>query len=157
MNLTRREKLTVMAGGISLAIFFLLVGVIGPTLRHRATLSAEVNRKDAELREIYAVAAKLRTTAAQSERSAAGEFNLMGYIEDTTTKLGIKDKIEYMKPIGLDAGYEIKLNGIYTEDLVTILYGLKTAPTTITVTRRNLRRVDQSRNMDVIIQVKGSV
>lgn len=157
MKLTQREKLTVMAGGAFLAIFILLVGVVGPTLRHRAALNAEVSRKDAELRQIYAVAARLRTTAAQNDRAAAGEFNLMGYIEETTAKLGIKDKIEYMKPVGLDGGYEIKLNGIYTEDLVTILYGLKTAPQNIAVTRLNLRRVDQSRSMDVIIQVKGNV
>ncbi|OPZ57949.1 MAG: hypothetical protein BWY87_01554 [Deltaproteobacteria bacterium ADurb.Bin510] len=132
----------------------LLVGVIGPTVRHRAELKAAIVRKDAELRQAYELSAQIRAAGLLSGRKAGGDFNLMGFVEETAAGLGIKDRIEYMKPIGANAGFEIKLNGIYTEDLVAILFGLKNAPGAVTVTRLSLRRVEQSRNMDVTLQVK---
>ncbi len=156
MKLNPRERLVVIGGGAVLAIFVLLVGIVGPTLRLRSDLSASVSRKDGELKQAYVLAAGIRAADRTGARKATGGFNLMGYFEETAAGLGIKDKIEYMKPIGTSAGLEIKLNGIYTEDLVAILYGLKSAPGAVTVTRLSLRRVEQAKNMDVTLQVKSN-
>jgi len=160
MKIAKREKLFVIGGGIFIAVFVLIVGIIMPLLHHRVALTNSIVAKDQQLKTVYDLSAKI-SALERANRASSGmqkNFTLFGFLEDLAKKQGINERIEYMKPVagGADGAesIEVRIKGIYEEELIGLLYGVETCPTPLRIKRLNLRRVDKDKNLDVTFQVQ---
>ncbi len=161
MKITRREKLFLWGGGLFVGLFILVAGIVMPAINTRDALEQEMTGKDAQLREVYALAGKIKAAEKlhnSSRRSGAKDFTLFGYLEELAGTLGVKDQIEYMKPLGDSSrasgeSVEIKINAIYVEDLIGLMHGIQNCPCSLEVRRLNIRRMDRNKNIDVTFQV----
>jgi hypothetical protein len=90
--------------------------------------------------------------------SGLANFTLFGFLEDLAARGRIKDRIEYMKPVTEAAGsslesVELRIRGIYQEDLITLLYEIQRCPYSLSIKRINIRRMEKENNLDVTFQV----
>jgi hypothetical protein len=83
---------------------------------------------------------------------------LFGYLEELSAQLKINDRIEYMKPITdttevARESVEVKIRGLYQEDLIGLLFGIENTPHPVKIKRLNLKKMDKDGNLDVTFQV----
>ncbi len=160
-GLTRREQLVLLAVAVCIGLFIIVGGILSPALSYRAKLEKSVVTHDDQLRRIYEIGAQIKAAKGSSANAGSAglaNFTLFGFLEDLAAKGMIKERIEYMKPVGDAAGsvkesVEIKIRAIYQEDLITLLYEIERCPYGLTIKRMNVRRMEKENNLDVIIQV----
>jgi hypothetical protein len=159
-RLSPRERYIVMGGTAFVIVFILLAGIIGPLLHYRSSLEKSVADKDTQLRKVYAMSATIRGLQASNTAGNAGNkpFTLFGYLEELSAQLRINDRIEYMKPItdtteAHRESVEVKIRGIYQEDLIGLLFGIENTPYPVKIKRLNLKKVEKDGNLDVTFQV----
>jgi len=160
-GLAPRERLIVIGGAVFVSVFILVAGIIGPLIHYKSTLEKSFVSKDAELRKIYPMAATIRSLQAASGSGAAlgnKQFTLFGYLEELSVQLKINDRIEYMKPItdtteAARESVEVKIRGLYQEDLIGLLFGIENTPHPVKIKRLNLKKMDKEGNLDVTFQV----
>ncbi|HDP25853.1 MAG TPA: hypothetical protein ENN34_10475 [Deltaproteobacteria bacterium] len=159
--LSRRERLILLAGAITIGIFVLVVFIINPLLDTRVALTKAVASKEIQLGNVYQLSEEIRLSS-RSEAAAANvqdkNFNLFSFLEQLAVSLEISDRIEYMKPIR-EAGeasresVEVKIRGLYQEDLLGLLYGIENVPHALQIKRLNLKRLEREGILDVTFQV----
>ncbi|MDI9541580.1 MAG: type II secretion system protein GspM [Pseudomonadota bacterium] len=66
-NLSKREKLVLIAAGAALGVFILLAGIVFPMMEYKDRLAAAVNAKDAQLRRVYELSSQIRAAGAGSK------------------------------------------------------------------------------------------
>ena len=160
-GLAPRERLIVIGGAVFVSVFILLAGIIGPLMHYKSNLEKSFVSKDAQLRKIYTMSAVIRGLQATSASSAAlgnKQFTLFGYLEELSAQLKINDRIEYMKPItdtteAARESVEVKIRGLYQEDLIGLLFGIENTPHPVKIKRLNLKKMDKEGNLDVTFQV----
>jgi hypothetical protein len=161
INLSKREKAILTAGAVFIGLFILVVGIIMPLSGYRNDLDKSIKSKDSQLRLIYELSAGIKSF---EDATKAGKgvdnkgFTLFGFLEELASGLGINERIEYMKPISDTAGQsresvEVKIRGIYQEDLIGLLHGIENCPSPLRIKRLNIRRVERDKNLDVTFQV----
>ena len=99
--LSPREQITVIVGGLAVAIFLLLQLVFLPTFDRVSRLRASVKGKEISFVELNTIAAQYKaiSTGKQNEGRSRGEsFSLFSVLEKFATESGLMDKIEYMRP-----------------------------------------------------------
>jgi type II secretory pathway component PulM len=161
MRLSPRERLIVAGGAVFVALFILIAGIIGPLVHAKASLEKSIISKDAQLKKIYVMSANIRGIESVSKGDASSrnkQFTLFGYLEELSTQLGINDRIEYMKPISdvTEANHEsveVKMRGLFQEDLIGLLFGIENNPYPLKIKRLSLKRVDKDGNLDVTFLV----
>ncbi len=160
-RLSPRERVIVAAGTAFVAVFILLAGIIGPLLHYQGSLEKSVAARDAELRKVYTMSATIRglQQAGKADPGAGGKpFTLFGFLEELAASLSINDRIEYMKPVtdSSEAGHEsveVKIRGLFQEDLIGLLYGIESTPYPVKIKHLTIRRQDKDGNIDVTFQV----
>jgi len=161
INLSKREKLILLGGGIFVAVFILVAGIIIPLSDYRSDVKSAIRSKDAQLRSVYDLSAGIKAAEAAARKAGKVDvkgFTLFGFLEELASKSGVNDRIEYMKPISDAAeltreSVEVKIRGIYQEDLISLLYGIEQCRTPLRIKRLNIRRVERENNLDVTFQV----
>ncbi len=86
------------------------------------------------------------------------QFTLFGYLEELSAQLKINDRIEYMKPItdtteAARESVEVKIRGLYQEDLIGLLFGIENTQHPVKIKRLNLKKMEKDGNIDVTFQV----
>jgi hypothetical protein len=160
-GLAPRERLIVIGGAVFVAVFILLAGIIGPLMHYKSSLEKTFITKDAQLRKVYAMSASIRGLQASSPPGALmgnKQFTLFGFLEELSVQLKINDRIEYMKPItdtteATRESVEVKIRGLYQEDLIGLLFGIENTPHPVKIKRLNLKKMDKEGNLDVTFQV----
>jgi len=161
INLSKREKVILLSGGIFVAAFILIVGIIMPLSDYRADTNKAIRSKDAQLRKIFELSAGIKAVEKSTRTGRKIDdkgFTLFGFLEELASKSGVNDRIEYMKPISDAAelsreSVEVKIRGIYQEDLISLLYGIENCRSPLRIKRLNIRRVERDKNIDVTVQV----
>jgi hypothetical protein len=159
-KLSKREKLYLFAGGAFALVFVLVVFIMLPLGKFNSRMEKNIDIKEKQLKKVYEISSKIQEIDAANAHSKAarGNFTVFGYLEDLAEKRNIKGKIEYMKPVA-SAGnereaVEIRLKGVFEEELIGFLYGIDTSPTPLKVNRFNLRKSEKDKNLDVTFQVQ---
>jgi hypothetical protein len=160
-GLAPRERIIVIGGAIFVSVFILLAGIIGPLVHYKSSLEKSFVVKDAQLRKVYAMSASIRGLQAASPSGALignKQFTLFGFLEELSAQLKINDRIEYMKPItdtteANRESVEVKIRGLYQEDLIGLLFGIENTSHPIKIKRLNLKKMDKEGNIDVTFQV----
>jgi hypothetical protein len=159
-KLSKREKQYLLAGCAFAILFILIVFIMLPLGKLNAKMEKNIDIKERQLKKVYEVSSRIKAIEAANANSqtARGDFTVFGYLEDLAEKRNIKNKIEYMKPVA-SAGnereaVEIRIKGIFEEDLIGFLYGIDSSPTPLKVNRFNLRKSEKDKNLDVTFQVQ---
>jgi hypothetical protein len=160
-GLAPRERLIVIGGAAFVGVFILLAGIIGPLIHYKSNLEKSFVSKDAQLRKIYTMSASIRglqATSALSDALGNKQFTLFGFLEELSAQLKINDRIEYMKPITdttevARESVEVKIRGLFQEDLIGLLFGIENTAHPIKIKRLNLKKMDKEGNLDVTFQV----
>ena len=162
MKFSKREKLLIGLGALFVAAFILVAGVLIPLIENRKDLAEVVISQDSQLKKVYELSAKIRFVQNLSKKSSGvatdKNFTLFGFLEELGKELGINDRIEYMKPIGDVSGsskesVELKIRGIYQDDLIGLLYGIDSCPFNLRIKRLNIKRIERDKNLDITFQV----
>ncbi|MGO9145867.1 MAG: type II secretion system protein GspM [Desulfomonilia bacterium] len=160
-TLSPRERLIVIGGTVFLVVFILLAGIIGPLVHYKSILEKSLASNDTQLKKIYALSANIKGLQAVASISAVSgnkQFTLFGYLEELAAQLRINDRIEYMKPItdtteANRESVEVKIRGLYLEDLIGLLFGIENTPYPVKIKRLNLKKQEKDGNLDVTFQV----
>lgn len=160
MDLSKRERIVISAGGGIVAVFFFVVWVFLPVIHHRSGVDESILLKNKEITKAYELSSEIKAaqrTLSGVDASRTKGGSLFGYMEDLSERLNIKEYIEYMKPVGGGSSskevVEIRIRGIYEDDLINLLYGIDTGPMSMKIKRLNIRRVDGEGNLDITFQV----
>jgi len=160
MGLSPRERSVVIGGTVFVAVFILIFGIIGPLLHARMSLNKAIASNDQQLRKIYVMSAGIRGIEAGSKMDVSRNkrFTLFSYLEELSKQLRISDRIEYMKPISDTAeanreSVEVKIRGLYQDDLIGLLFGIESAQHPVKIKRINLKKSEKGDILDVTFQV----
>jgi hypothetical protein len=156
MNLSPRERFAVIGGSVFVVLFILIVGIIGPLLHARSNLGKAVMSKDRELKKIYQMSAEIRAMNA-SKGSKDGRSTLIGSLEELSKQLNLTDRVEYMKPISDSTeanrdSVEVKMRGLYQEDLINLLFGIENSPNPVKIKRLILKKAEKGDVLEVTFQ-----
>jgi len=161
VKLSKREKVILASGAAFLIVFIVFAGIIMPLLSYKSELNATIASKDEQLVKIYELASGInayKELARKGDSPRDANFTLFRFLEEQASKIGINERIEYMKPISdmsdsTKESVEVKIRGIYQEDLISLLYGIESCPSGLRIKRLNIRRVERDKNLDVTFQV----
>jgi hypothetical protein len=139
MRLKRRDIAIIQAGAAVLGLLLFYLFLVSPALSRRESLERSIAAKEKDLREMTALRARweeFERLQGEAEKLLAGRgdnFTLLSFLEGVSRKVGIQDKIQYMKPLGsLEetggmslVGMEINLEGIGVDQVVAFLYEIE--------------------------------
>lgn len=155
MKLSSRERFAVIGGSVFLALFILIVGIVGPLLHARSNLEKAVMAKDRELKKVYQMSAQIR--AMNLSGGSKGGYTLIGSLQDVSRQLNLNDRVEYMKPISDTAeanrdSVEVRMRGLYQEDLINLLFGIENSPSPVKIKRLILKKDEKGDSLEVTFQ-----
>jgi type II secretory pathway component PulM len=158
MKLTPRERYSVIGGTVFVVLFILIVGIIGPLLHSRSKLDKAIALNDQQLRKIYQMSASIKALDSISKGNKDAHFTLISYLEEMSKQLGISGRVQYMKPVsdsteGNRESVEVKIQGLYQDDLIGLLFGIENSQYPMKIKRFNLRKAEKGDVLDLTFQV----
>jgi general secretion pathway protein M len=157
LNLNKREKITVYAAGVLIAVFILIQLIIVPVFEKRNDLRGQLSAKRNILLEIndlhkeyLAMQQKAEISRQGFEKRAPG-FTLFSFLDQLAGNTGVKNKISYMKPSssvvegsGLKISrVEMKIQEINLNDLTAYLYGIESSENMVVVKQLTITKSGQ--------------
>ena len=159
-QLDKREQYVLIGGGVFIALFILIVFIFMPLISQRAALAKTNAAKDRQLQQVYELTEKISALERVNRTSIGSQrgFTLFGYLEDLAKKQGVSERIEYMKPVtggpNEKESVEVRIKGLYEDELIGLMYGIDTCRTPLKVRRLNVRRIEKDKNLDATFQVQ---
>jgi len=168
-RLSDREKIFVFSAIAVLLILVLWLGVFRPYRQGLMLAESRIISRQKQLVEVQHLQQEylgLQKDLATAEKKLAGTtqgFTLFSFIEDVTTRIGIRDKLVSMRPQTpqVQGEYrentvEIRLERIDLAQLVRLLYGLEAADAALHLkTLRIKPRFDNRAQLDTVIVVSS--
>ncbi len=167
MVLSKRDKATLLIGGIVLLVFVFVQFVMFPLFDRRKRLARSIASREQEIVEMKAMQQKYGQLHEQSNSlekqlgARAAGFSLFSFLEKMATQSKIKDHIAYMKPSSMigegtlrQIMVEMKLQAIGIQQLVDFLNHIESPKDIVTVKRISIqenKKIEGS--LDVLIQV----
>jgi|GEM_PF-4570855 len=170
MNLQRKEALLIYLGGlVALGLLYVFL-VVSPALSRQEKFEALIAEKRTQLGEMKALQAEwqrfqdARREAEETLSRRGTGFSLLTFMEALTRRIGVSDKIAYMKPLtftenedGLHRreGIEIRLEGLRMKELVTLLRETEYSDKLLAVERIKVEAHsrEEIRELEVTLQV----
>ena len=167
MNLSGRQKLAMIIGGVVIALLLLYRFGLSPALERLRVLDRLVATKERDfqemktLRDTYLAQKRLMEQVNQSLAQRGQDFAIFSFLEELATKTGIKNNIMYMKPalttpgeLFRESSVEMRLEGIALQQLTRYLYDIEQAPQLLRVRRMQVKpRAANPDQLDVTFQV----
>lgn len=163
-QLSQRERLTLLAGALIVAVLLVLFGIVAPyraALERLDTKIASRQRQLTEVRQLGQEYRQLQQQLAASERRLAsgGDFSLLSFVEAASIRLAGRDSLVAMRPQPAatlegfrEEAVEVKLEKIRLNQLVQLLFAADKAPAPMLVkTLRIKPRFDDRNLLDVVI------
>lgn len=152
MPLAKREKFVLIAGAAVAALILAYGLILTPALDHLHTLNRRVAQEQRDLRELEGLR---RQYQGQQARLAEFEkrlqrrgqsFSLFSFVDEEAKKAGVRDKMTYVKPAAAAPGLyfpetavELKLEGVYLQQLTAFLEGIEQPGELVTVKKLQVR------------------
>jgi general secretion pathway protein M len=168
-SLSQREKIFVVGGGICVALVLLWFGVLAPyhaaVERHEARIASRQKQLQdiQELRREYLTLKKELETSERRLGNAALDFSLFSFLEEVTTRSGVRDRLVSMRPQNTstrgeyrEESVEMRLERLELPQLVKLLHALEQADAFLTT--RSLRiksRFDDRSRFDTVLVISS--
>jgi general secretion pathway protein M len=165
--LTRREKLSILAGTSAVVIFIVVQFCVVPLLNGKAKMRRSIQTNERMLKEII----ELRTDYCSFKDSADTvgaalmqrnkNFTLFSFLERQAGRAGVKANIAYMKPsTATEAGpfkesiVEMKLEDITLKQIIDYLYFIESPKDLVRIKRISIKQSKNNRqSLTVLIHV----
>jgi len=169
LNLSVREKNVISLGGILAVLFLAVQFVCLPLADRKKELTRILEAEQASVIQMQTLQAKYRDTSrtldfqAKILQTRPPEFTLFSFLDAQAEKSGVKEYIDYMRPVSQEIGdgpyvassVKLKLNHIYLHDLVTFLAGLETSDSGVQVVSLAVNRTgDEKKQLEVIMEAR---
>jgi len=102
--LSRREQVIVVVAAFAVALFLYLELVLLPTHNRMNRLQASIKNRERDLMELTSLVSRYQSMpSAKNGEANSGEesLSLFSILERLATESGLKEKIEYMRPGGI--------------------------------------------------------
>jgi hypothetical protein len=147
-SLSDREQWALKIGVLALLIVVALQFLLSPMENKVKGLENSVRTKEKDLTELRTVADKYKRLPAPSGAGRGGAaFNLFSAIESQVTKSGLMEKIEYMRPGGMqldttreERWVEVKINRATLREMTSLLYNLESIGRGVFIKRLSARK-----------------
>ena len=171
MSLQRREKALILTAGLILFAAAYGLFLIGPALSHHERLERPLAGKIPDLHSMERLLAEWiaftepREQAEPLLASRGDGFSLLSFMEGITRKVGVGDRISYMKPLSFSGekegpltpvGVEIQIDGLGMKELVRLLYEIEYSGKLLRVHRVKIKASseEEERHLKVTLQVQ---
>jgi hypothetical protein len=171
VTLRKREKALILAVGLLVLTGAYYLLLVSPALSHQERLARSLEELGRDLRNMEGLRAEWLAFVAAREHAEAllerrgGDFSLLSFMESITRKVGVGDRIAYMKPLSFSdeeekaqkaVGIEIQLDGLRMKDLVRLLHETEYSGKLLRVRRIKIRAnsEQEQRDLKVTLQVE---
>lgn len=166
-QMSQRERMVVLAGGIVLSLSLLFVLVIDPLLNRLDRLERQVARRQKDITELVLLSreyAAKRDRLTKIESRLPGpdaQFSLLTFMESAATAARVRERITGMQPQtqSLPQGYQetavdVRLEGVQLPELLALLTAIDHAPYALQVRHLQIRpKFDNPVNLDATVRV----
>ncbi|NJB68763.1 hypothetical protein GGQ74_002436 [Desulfobaculum xiamenense] len=169
MNMPReqRKRLLVLVGaglGLVLAVRFVAL----PLVEYRKDLSHRIQATERECVRVAEAAGEFAAVRADAARRTkgmkTGGKTLFAYLENVAARTKLRERVELMKPAtrklengAVEQSVEMRLGGLFMDDLVRFLYEAETSTGRAAVRRMHVRKVRDRLDVDVVfVSVEGA-
>ncbi len=167
INLSERERIFVIGGGLAIVLVAVWLGILAPYREAVAAAESKIASRERQLNEVQRLRQeyqRLQGELAEAERQLVGKgrgFSLFSFIEDVTTRTGVRDKLVSMRPQSTatqgeyrEESVEIRLEKLRLDQLVRLLHAMEAADVVLnTKTLRIKPRFDDRSQLDTVIAV----
>ena len=169
MRINRREMAFSIFGGFIVIALLYYLFIISPAIVRQNSLIEHIEKKEADLVGMIELKGKwerFKTNKLKAEKileQRGKKFTLLSFLEGVSRKVGIDNKIQYMKPITFHeesgalkpVGIEMNLDGINIKQLVSLLHKIEYSEKLLNVRRIKIRRVTLKKDklLKVTLQV----
>jgi hypothetical protein len=168
MRINRREKALLSLGGILVFALFYYLFIVSPTISRQGVLEKYILKKEADLVKMVELNLKwdrFKNNKAKAEKvltRRGKKFTLLSFLEGISRKLGIHNKIQYMKPLSSpeesgslkQIGMEIKLDDINATQLVNFLYELEYSGKFLNIKRIKIQRFSKGKTQSLRVTLQ---
>ncbi len=168
-SLSSRERLLVSAGTGVVILSLLFVFLVDPMLERLDLAGRQIAKKQRALSTLAGIATEYKEAssrlAAIEGRMGGGKegFSLLSFLEETSRLIQVRDRIASMRPQSIPAGgryketaVEARFEGIYWQQLLSLLAAVEGAPHLIKVTRFQVKpRYDTPHLLDATLLVSS--
>ena len=168
-RLSDREKIFVFSGAGVLLLLALWLGVISPYKRGMEQTESRIVSRQGQLEEVRQLQqeyVKLQAMLASAEKNLARSsrgFSLFTFVEDVTTRIGIRDNLVSMRPQTpqvqgeyREESVEIRLEKVGLDQMVRFLYALESADTPMQMKSMRLKpRFDNRTQLDSVLIISS--
>ena len=120
---------------------------MAPWLEHHRDTARKLKSAQSRLASVQALAAQYESLRTKSTGQGSGsEVNLFGFVESIATDRGLRDHLEFMRPLnragqGSDQGQmvEMRFGRLDLRDLVSFLYALQQSAIPVQVDHLSIR------------------
>jgi len=166
-QMSQRERMIVLAGGIVVGLSLLLIIVVDPLLAKLERLERQALRKQKEIKELTILGQEYTTKRerlAEADRrmpTPDSQFSLLTFMEEAATRAGVRDWITGMQPQvqSVAQGYQetavdLRLEGVQLPELLALLVVIDQAPYKLQVRHLQIRpKFDNPVYLDATIRV----
>lgn len=147
--LSRRDRIALGVCAAVVALFLLYQLALRPLSEKRAQLEAGIQAREQELAELTGIVQKYQRLTARSSSSGSADpnFNLFAALEKLTTRSGLMDHVDSMRPGSRDLDsrtrehwVEVQLSRAPLKDITSFLYLIRTADQDVYVKRFSARK-----------------
>jgi hypothetical protein len=171
MNTLRKGPLWIIFGALTVLAALFYFFLVSPALSRQERLAGLIRDRKTDLlhmRELQAEWQRFQDARTEAEKliSRRGKnFSPLSYMEGLTRKIGVSDKIAYMKPLSYSGdeegpqkrtGIEIRLEGLQMKELVRLLQETEYSKKLLTIDRIKIDALSKGkiRNLKVTLQVR---
>ena len=166
-QMSPRERVIVLVGGILAGLSLLFVLALDPLLAKLDRLERQANRKQKDIGELallsqdYTIKRDRLAKAESRLPSPDSQFSLLTFLEEATTRAGARDWITAMQPQvqSLAQGYQetavdLRLEGVQLPELLALLVAIDQAPYDLQVRHLQIRpKFDNPIYLDATVRV----
>jgi len=169
MRINRRQQLICLLGGVIVFLFLYYLFVVGPAVSKDRWLGKRISKNEEKLTQMVKLSTKwekFKEARSETKKTLAERgknFTLLSFLEGVSRKIGIHDKIQYMKPLSSSeetgslklVGMEIQLDNISVGQLVKFLYEIEYSNKLVNIKRLKIQKLakDNFQSLRVILQV----
>jgi len=166
----RRNQIAILTiGGIVVlgVLYYLLV--FSPSAARERTLRERIRKKESDIAQMMQLRNEWRELKSRHSRvdllkRRGNNFALLSFLEGLSRKVGINDRIRYMKPVSFpettssmrQEGVELRLDGLSMGDLVRYLYHIEYSKKLLGVPRIKIQRM-KGKGGEVMLRVTMQV
>ena len=168
-NLSEREKNILISGIIFVVLFFGFQFGIAPVFDKRDNLDRILSNKQKALEEMlvlqqqFAAVSNKFDANAQTLKLREENFSLFSFIDSSIQQSGIKENVEYMKPLTkkleksryMLAIVKVKLKSVYLKEFIDFLYRIESSGKGVNITSLSLSKSGKEKLMlDALIETQ---